>query len=109
MAALKNHGYEVARLTKSMQVPRDDDTVTDYRVVLSFRSDGHILRNLTALNIHDTTYGGSPHHTYGWKLYKKLSDRKPLMGIPARMKGIARQWRDQSAASGRLIDFKENV
>jgi hypothetical protein len=100
MAKLSAHGYELARLTKSARIGD-----TDYKVVLSFRSDGHILRNLTALGIHDTRYGGSPDHTYGWKLYKKLKANTHAEALLP----IAREWRDQSAASGNLIDFKECV
>lgn len=108
MAKLSAHGYEVARLTKSMTLAHTDgEGFTDYKVVLSFRSDGNIMRNLTALNIHDTTYGASPHHTYGWKLYKKLS--APGKDRVAAMRRIAASWRDQAAEKGTLIDFREGV
>jgi len=101
MAKLSAHGYEVARLTKSARVGD-----TDYKVVLSFRSDGHIMRNLTALNIHPT---GNPHHTYGWKLYKRVKGDVPKAERADMLRNIARQWRDQSAAKGDLIDFKESA
>lgn len=108
MAKLSAHGYEVARLTKSLTLDHGGGLgTTEYRVVLSFRSDGHIMRNLTALGIHDTRYGGSPDHTYGWKLYKKLPASVKRDDRAERVLKIARDWRDQSTASGSLIDYKE--
>jgi hypothetical protein len=110
MAKLSAHGYEVARLTKSWTLDHGGDLgSTEYRVVLSFRSDGHVMRNLTALGIHDTTYGGSPDHTYGWKVYKVIRKNGKAVTDPERILAWARALRDQSDALGRLIDFKTNV
>lgn len=73
MAKLSAHGYELARVEFQQVVEHTDGTdSTTYRVILSFRSDGHIMRRLVALNIHDTRYGGSPHADFGWKLYKRF-------------------------------------
>lgn len=75
MAALKHHGTEVARLAFIDTLGTD----TSYEVYLSYRSDGHIMRRLVALNIHPTRPGDRPadaNHDYGWKLYKRLSDPK---------------------------------
>lgn len=54
MAKLSAHGTEVARLDITRTVPD-----REYRIVYSFRSDGHVLRKL-----------GDD----GWKLWKRLSD-----------------------------------
>ena len=106
MAKLSAHGYEVARLTKSWTLTHEDGDTTDYIVTLSFRSDGQVMRKLKALNIHSTHYGASPHHDYGWKLYKALPD--PKRDTIARLLKIANSYRDQSAANGNLIDYKES-
>ncbi len=100
MAKLSAHGYEVARLVKRWN-PRG----TEYIVHLSFRSDGHVLRRLVAQNIHDTTYGASPHHDYGWKLYKKFQP-DPKRNIVERVRKLAESYRDQSADNGNLIEYK---
>lgn len=99
MAALKNHGTEIARLTTEQKL----GTETTYTVHYSFRSDGHIMRRLIAQNIHDTTYGASPHHDYGWKLYKKLKKDSTLS-----METVAQNWRDTALAGGTYRDWKES-
>lgn len=83
MAKLSAHGYEVARV----KFADDLGTDTQYEVTLSFRSDGQIMRKLKALNIHNSAYGGSPHHDYGWKLWKKLKD--PKRDTVGRQKNLA--------------------
>ncbi len=103
MAKLSAHGTEVARLKKVQVIAG-----TRYHVTLSFRSDGHIMRNLEARDIHDTTYGGSPHHVYGWKLYKKLGKHIARADYRENLLGIARSWRDQSAERGNIIEYKES-
>jgi hypothetical protein len=80
MAKLSAHGREIARL----EVEHDEqpapagyyrDTVPAERQVFSFRSDGHIMRR-EVVKIHAATFGGSEWHDYGWKLYKRFSERK---------------------------------
>lgn len=102
MAKLSAHGTEVARLKKVQVIAS-----TTYHVTLSFRSDGHVMRNLEARNIHDTTYGASPHHVYGWKLYKKLKASIKPADRREELLRLARSFRDQSAEGGNVLDYKE--
>lgn len=76
MSKLSAHGREVARLEvehAEQPAPADyyRDTVPAERQVYSFRSDGHILRRIV-VEIH----GPGDWHDYGWKLYKRFSDRR---------------------------------
>lgn len=72
MAKLSAHGTEVARLDVTRTMPE-----IEYRVIYSFRSDGHIMRRLAI---------GSD----GWKLYKRLKD--PKRDTAARMRNLADQY-----------------
>lgn len=63
MAKLSAHGHEVARL--SLTVTRPEGWTGD---VYSFRSDGYILVN------HKVSLSSGP-HSYGWKIWKRFSDR----------------------------------
>jgi len=81
MAKLSAHGREIARLTvEHDERPAPDeyyrDTIPAEREVYSFRSDGHIMRRIVSRIHADSPYGGSPWHDFGWKLYKRFSDRK---------------------------------
>lgn len=111
MAKLSAHGYEVARIKYRDKLGTD----TDYEITLSFRSDGHIMRNLKALNIHACTspFHGeawhdcpAPHHVYGWKLWKRL----PRTGDPSqhdivtRQRDLAAKAIEQAREAGSLID-----
>lgn len=79
MAALKHHGTEVSRVAF-----RETIAGTEYNVHLSFRSDGHVMRRLVALNIHQS----APHdHDYGWKLWKRLQN--PQKDTAARQQALA--------------------
>lgn len=93
MAKLSAHGYEVARFETLESL----GTETEYRVVYSFRSDGYVLRRLVALNIHAV---GSPHHDYGWKLYRRLKNRGA--GVAARMAEYAEAKRARAEKLGVL-------
>lgn len=62
MAKLSAHGTEVARFEK---------VVDNSRIILSLRSDRHLMRNV-ALTLDAF---GSTRTTYtGWKLYKKMKE-----------------------------------
>lgn len=98
MAKLSAHGYEVARIKHRQTIGE-----TNYEMTLSFRSDGHIMRNVKALNIHAH---GNPHHVYGWKLWKKLARLgDPGLHDPAtRQRDLAAKTAEALRASGDLID-----
>lgn len=78
MAKLSAHGDEVARLDVTRTVPD-----IEYRIIYSFRSDGHILRRMCSTDVvgFDT----------GWKLYKKLK-RDPQRDTIARMVKVAERF-----------------
>lgn len=76
MAKLAAHGTEVARLDVTRTVPD-----IEYRVVLSYRSDGHVLRNLNGA---------------GWKLYQRV--RKPKVSYTDAMLKLARRQHDDYLA-----------
>jgi hypothetical protein len=78
MAKLSAHGDEVARLDITRTVPD-----AEYRIVYSFRSDGHVLRNL---------------NNGGWKLYKKLT--KDGNDITRRMVKVAHSFAADAEARG---------
>lgn len=97
MAKLSAHGYEVARMETSESYGTD----TEYRTIYSFRSDGYVLRRLVALNIHAN---GSPHHDYGWKLYRRLKNRGA--GVAEQVAGYASVKRDRARNMGVLVSYK---
>ena len=102
MAKLKAHGYEVARVTIHEDPARplwDTDTTTRRETVLSFRSDGHIMRREVSVNLHGD--GGRTDH--GWKLYRRFSDRRIT---PDRIREFAAGLAGRHEARGTRIDRK---
>lgn len=85
MARLTAHGYEVARLDITRTMPD-----MEYRVIYSFRSDGHILRRQCSTEARG--------FDSGWKLYKKL--RNPQSETQRRMAKIARAFADDAKDRG---------
>jgi hypothetical protein len=77
MAKLSAHGDEVARLDITRTVPD-----AEYRIVYSFRSDGHVMRRMCSTD--RAGFDG------GWKLYKKLKD--PKRDTVRRMRRVAQQF-----------------
>lgn len=51
------------------------------------------MRRLIAQNIHDTRYGASPHHDYGWKLWKRFA--ADVRNDPARLARAAQRAADK--------------
>jgi hypothetical protein len=95
MAKLSAHGFEVARLTREVDVDPAKQTYLDgtpvanpvvhERLEFSFRSDGHILRKFT------TTWRDGMRHDYGWKLYLKLKGKPDTDTILERAQRAARR------------------
>ncbi len=68
MAKLKAHGYEMLRMARDYTETNEFGPIL-YRETLSYRSDGHIMRNLKFLQTSPYAEGW---HDFGWKLYQKL-------------------------------------
>ncbi len=86
MAKLKAHGYEVERVERNETRNNIMGEATQYRMIYSFRSDGHILRRVVVPNGHAASlYSESADIDYGWKLWKKfkLGKATPVENIRA--------------------------
>jgi hypothetical protein len=112
MAKLSAHGHEVARLTYGGPRPDSDALVSHETFTLSFRSDGHILRK-QQVTFRSPNCDGSEHrHDYGWKLYKRYSDRKitpqRILAAAERMHERVVQ-RAKAASLSTEVSFKRGV
>lgn len=100
MAKLSAHGFEVARLVCETNVTNPDRSTDRERATYSFRSDGYVLIK------HDVHFRERGEwHSYGWKLHRKLSDRK--RDTVARMKKLAVSIHDRALSGANARDAAE--
>jgi hypothetical protein len=93
VAALKNHGFEVARLSLTLEYPAPSGdaswtlvNVEKEKIEYSFRSDGHIMKRRVEWFRKD-----DHRHDYGWKLHRRLKDRSASV---ERIRAYAERKRD---------------